>query len=309
MSITDYRYEDSMSIKHGPVNARPAATVILLRDAGEGLQAYLLQRSRKSKFFPGYYVFAGGTVDRGDRDALFWVDHIDLDMEAVAARFGGDITGQEALSYCLAGIRETFEEAGVLMASNSDRIIPEKACENRLSKGLERGWLKDLVLSEGWILNFRSLSRWAHWITPKQMKHHFDTRFFLAIPSGGQLCMPDNREMVAGIWISPEEALYHNLSGKISLSPPTLVTMQELLNYPDTESLKKEWVKRSWGQTRRPRLLPSREGALILQPWDPQIDQEEDIDTKGFVNLILSPGEPFSRLLLHEGIWKPVGIP
>ena len=296
--------------KNSSINPRPAATVILVRDHERGLQIYLLRRSRGSKFFPGYYVFPGGAVDMEDKDPNFWMNYADMDMEEISRNFGGDISGEEALGYCIAGIRETFEEAGVLIATARDKLMPENACENRLADGLLKGWLRDLVISEGWTLNLSSLSRWAHWITPKRMKYHFDTRFFIAILPSEQSCMPDQKEMEGGIWVSPEEALALNLKGEVPLSPPTVVTMHELLSYSDTESLKTQSETRPWGKARWPCLISSQHGPVILQPWDPQIHEENvDIDTKGFEDLVLPPGEPFSRLYLHEGIWKPIRIP
>jgi hypothetical protein len=141
------------------------------------------------------------------------------------------------------------------------------------------------------------------------MKSHFDTLFFLGLVPPDQVCTPDRGEMEDGLWISPEDALAGNLKGEVPLSPPTLVTIHELLSYPDTQSLKPQWETRPWGEIRCPRLIPSQCGPVILQPWDPQRHQAEDIKTKGFEALILPPGEPFSRLFLHEGLWKPVRIP
>ena len=295
--------------KINPADPRHSSTVILIRDHNQGLRIYLLRRSGGAGFFPGYYVFPGGVLDAEDKDPDFWMNHVDMDSDEISRNFGGDISGEEALGYCIAGIRETFEEAGVLIAANRDRSIPEAACESRLANGLSKGWLRELVVSEGWRPSLGSLSRWAHWITPKRMKYRFVTRFFLAIPPPEQSCMPDRKEMDAGIWIGPEEALACNLEGKIPLSPPTIVTIHELLSYPDTESLKAQWNTRPWGEPRLPCLVPSQNGPVILQPWDPQIHEDADIDTRGFEDLILAPGEPFSRLYLHEGAWKPVRMP
>jgi 8-oxo-dGTP pyrophosphatase MutT (NUDIX family) len=295
--------------KEHSIDPKPAATVILIRDDDGELQTYLLRRSRRSSFFPGYYVFPGGAVDQGDKDSEFWLNHSDMNMEELTKRFGGDISGEDILAHCVAGIRETFEEAGALIAGDGKDAILADVNENRLTKGLQKGWLRDLVISKKWTLNFRSLSRWAHWITPKRMKVHFDTRFFLATLPEGQRCMPDLKEIEKGIWITPKQALASNLRGEIPLSPPTVVTIQELSDYPDIESLKSQWETRPWGETRYPRLLSSESGSVILQPWDPQVDRESNIDTKGFEALVLPPGEPFSRLYLHEGIWKPVRLP
>lgn len=72
--------------------ARPAATVVLLRDSQEGPEALLLLRSRKLGFHGGEWVFPGGRVDSEDA-----AEHA-LESEAAARR---------------AAAREALEEAGV----------------------------------------------------------------------------------------------------------------------------------------------------------------------------------------------------
>jgi 8-oxo-dGTP pyrophosphatase MutT (NUDIX family) len=289
---------------------RAAATIILIRDNHKSLQAYLLKRSKKSSFFPGSFVFPGGVLDEDDRDSRFWRDHIDMDMGEVARRFGGkNIAGEDALSFCVAGLRETFEEAGVLIARNGSIALREQANNIRISDGLPSLWLRHLLSSSGWILDLASLSRWSHWVTPQLMKYHFDTRYFVAIMPPEQSCLPDRRETEAGIWISPADALAANLNGTIPLTPPTIVTMHELLAYPDADSLKRDWETRPWGETRFPRMIQSKGGPVILEPWDPQHEEmDENVDTTAFSSLVLASDEPFSRLYLHEGIWKPVRV-
>lgn len=292
-----------------PLNPRPAATIILVRDHMKALEVYLLRRSRRSGFFPGYFVFPGGVVDSQDRNSTLWLSRVGMDRDEITRRFGGAISCEEALCHCVAGIRETFEEAGVLNIINGSQSELKKLLQIRSASGLPIGWLQEHVISNGWTLNLKSLSRWARWLTPKLMKSHFDTLFFLGHAPPEQVCTPDQREMEDGIWISPEEALAANLKGEVPLSPPTLVTLHELLSYSDTQSLKPHWADRPWGEVRFPRLIRSKNGAAILQPWDPQRHQTKDIKTEGFEELILPPGEPFSRLFLHEGLWKPVRIP
>jgi 8-oxo-dGTP pyrophosphatase MutT (NUDIX family) len=293
-----------------PKAPRQAATIILVRDSDFGLQTYLLKRSSKSKFFPASYVFPGGVLDEEDRDILFWKDHIDLNMDEVLCRFGGnDLSGEDVLPYCVAGIRETFEEAGAFIIKNQPAPSYERACRERLSGGLKNGWLKGFVLSSDCTLSLTSLSRWSHWITPKLMKYHFDTLFFVAIMPELQSCTPDRMETDEGIWISPREALAANLEATIPLTPPTIVTMHELLDYPDVASLKTEWETRQWGEARLPRMVQSEAGAIIIEPWDPEYpDIERSLSTEVYETLVHSGVEPFSRLWLHDGIWKPIGL-
>jgi 8-oxo-dGTP pyrophosphatase MutT (NUDIX family) len=285
---------------------RPASTIILVRDNHHGLQTYLLKRSGKSRFFPDAYVFPGGVLDEDDMDFRFWKKHIDMDMEEVSRCFGGNnITAENVLGYCVAGIRETFEEAGVLIARNESLHSLEQACEWRQTGGLKSGWLKHLA-SSGLSLSLASLSPWSHWITPIAMKYRYNALFFIAIMPPGQSCSPDGIETVNGVWINPGEALAANMAGTSPLTPPTIATMYELLDYPHADLLKPGWRSRRWGKAKLPRMVQSKGGPVILEPWDPQYDDSsQDKDTKEFESPAYSVHEPFSRLYLHNGIWKP----
>jgi 8-oxo-dGTP pyrophosphatase MutT (NUDIX family) len=69
----------------------PAATVVLLRDGADGLEALLVQRNKAVKHMGGMWVFPGGKVDEQDYPA-------DRDEYGAALN---------------AAIRETREEAGL----------------------------------------------------------------------------------------------------------------------------------------------------------------------------------------------------
>ncbi|MBW1997992.1 MAG: hypothetical protein JRJ29_08530 [Deltaproteobacteria bacterium] len=290
---------------------RPASTVVLAREEKGELQVYLLQRSGKSGFFPGSYVFPGGAVDTGDGMPDRWEDYVDLTALEIWRRLGNGISFEAIMAYCATAIRETFEEAGVFLGHRKmggrDTAM-ENLWEKRRSEELTKGWLWKAVMSGGWILGFSLLARWAHWLTPELMTHHFDTRFFVALMPGDQTCIPDSRETTKGIWVSPKKALGMNLETEIPLSPPTVVTLHELMAYESLEELKRELNARPWGEPRFPRLVRLQDGALILQPWDPQRHADPmEIDPKELEKAVLPVGEPFSRLWLKDGIWKPVG--
>ena len=106
---------------------RAASTVILARQGLSGLEIYLLRRSSESKFFPGKYVFPGGAVDPEDTDADFWRNRVDLKPLQISEKMGGDLSVEDALGHGVAAIRETFEEAGVLLVEE----IGEKERRNR----------------------------------------------------------------------------------------------------------------------------------------------------------------------------------
>src|SRR5690554_6849686 len=90
---------------------RPAATLALTRDTSEGIQVLLLQRTWDASFMPGFYVFPGGAVDEADhRCARFLTGG---DDDSVSHDLGIETGGSH---YMIAALRESFEEAGVLLA-------------------------------------------------------------------------------------------------------------------------------------------------------------------------------------------------
>ena len=291
--------------------ARPASTVVLVRAHGTGFQVYLLKRSGQSGFFPGSYVFPGGTVASEDRDADLWLRHSDLDLPGVEKRLGGTLPAPEMLAYGVAAIRETFEEGGVLLASRAQEIHSglQAICETRKVKRLSKGWFREWAVSGEWHLQLSRLAPWTHWITPEMFKPRFNTRFFLVFVPDDQECSPDKWETTHGIWVTPEQGLSANLRGEIPLSPPTLVTLHELLKPKAMNELQGEVARRTWGDPRLPRVLPVEKGAVILEPWDPMIhEMEVKFDLPALKKLVLPVGEPFSRLWLYEGIWRPVAV-
>jgi 8-oxo-dGTP pyrophosphatase MutT (NUDIX family) len=292
-------------------NIVAAATIILTRERAGRLQVYLLKRSSKSGFMAGNFVFPGGTLDADDRNLNLFKNHIDLDLDEISNRFGEDIAAGQILAYCVAAIRETLEEAGVFLAE-SDRKFAEnlaKACRLRLAAKPAIGWFANLVANDKWRLALSALSRWSHWITPQLMKRRFDTRFFLADMPANQFCKPDSRETVQGLWISPEEGLAGNMVGRIPLSPPTLVTLHELLNYPGLKELQTESSIRTWGQTILPRLVPLENGAVIVEPWDPMYREKEIAISPAMLPQAITPvGETFSRIWYDGRLWRPVRV-
>jgi 8-oxo-dGTP pyrophosphatase MutT (NUDIX family) len=294
-----------------PLDTTQAATVILTREHAGKLQAYLLKRSPNIGFMAGNFVFPGGVLDDEDRHFSIFKNHIDMDLVNILTRLGGGLPEEQVLACCVAAIRETFEEAGVFLAHRDDEFETdlEQVRRLRLAGDLEKDWFKKMVVNTKCRLALSALSRWSHWITPELMKRRFDTRFFIAAMPPDQFCRPDTIETVEGLWISPEEGLAGNLVGKIPLSPPTLVTLHELLKYSNHKDLHAAGKRRQWGQPLLPRLVPLEEGAVIVEPWDPMYRQEKiNINPNKLAASVLPVGRSFSRIWQNEGIWKPVKI-
>jgi 8-oxo-dGTP pyrophosphatase MutT (NUDIX family) len=287
----------------------PAATVILVRENRGQLQVYLIKRSPQSGFMPNMFVFPGGTLDRSDQDERLWKAHANLSEGQVDRLLPGGIPAPTAAAYACAAIRECLEEVGVFLAKTEDRQPGELERIGQLARSADRspGWFNQVVSAEKWTLDFRALHRWSHWITPSELQRRYDTKFFLASMPPAQKCRPDPRETTDGIWVAPDRALADNLSGRLPLSPPTLVSLHQLLAFEGRDELLRTAANRQWGDAITPQLVSVRIGTLILEPWDPQYGQsaeavEQDLPAPAPLNV----GEPFSRLLNRDGVWRPV---
>src|SRR5712691_822778 len=108
-----------------PVTPRPAATVMVVRPAGDSYEVFMVRRHQASKFAADVFVFPGGTIRSDDRlepdEARAVGFEIDVLQAALAAH--GDPLAAEpdgGLSLWSAALRELFEEAGVLLADGPD---------------------------------------------------------------------------------------------------------------------------------------------------------------------------------------------
>ena len=292
-----------------PIVPVPAATVIIIRQQKEELQIYLLKRHLRSSFMAGKYVFPGGIVEATDKLVNVWREHVDLDLEGITRRLGGDLSGAEVLPFAVAAIRETFEETGVLLVDTAGSFENtfEHIGKQRLRKGMPNGWFFKQTRSTRWVLTLSALSRWSRWITPKGMHKRYDTRFFLVVLPHGQTCRPDNRETINGIWMSPVNALSENLAGDVPLSPPTLIVLHELMKYSSTDDLLASTMVRTWGNALLPRLISLNNEAVIIEPWDTHYHKPNiQFDPSELKNALLPVGEPFSRLWYKAGRWRPI---
>ena len=302
------------SVKTTPgkvTRALPAATVVLVRQHSGEFQVYLLKRSDQSRFMAGNFVFPGGVVEAHDRDAEFWRQCTDQCLMDTASRPGAEMPFVDALAYRITAIRETFEEAGALFIQEGSHRASEfeQTCELRNNQVLEKGWLKHKVRRNGWVLESSALKRLAHWITPALMPRRYDTRFFLAAVPSGQVCRPDNREMTHGTWVSPMQGLEANLSGAMPLSPPTLVTLHQLLTFRSLKHALGAVEQAAWGPAMEPYMISTDKGPVILEPWDPQFGQANiKINTDELKNGLVPAGAPFSRLWNDRGVWRTVTI-
>lgn len=225
------------------VAARPAATVVLLRERAPGFQLLLMRRTRSAGFVPGAYVFPGGRVDAQDADPGLVPRLERLTPEAAADRLALPDGDPPAIAYYLAAAREAFEEAAVLVARPGGRFLPDttsgRAHLIRLREHLLAGTmgftevLDDLEVG----IDGAALEYIAHWITPQAETRRYDTRFFAALAPAGSRSAPDPREMTDSLWLSPGEALDRHRAGRLPMIFPTIRTLEQLSTFSTADAV------------------------------------------------------------------------
>lgn len=141
---------------------RNASTVIVIRDRHEDPRILMGQRGAKAVFMPNKFVFPGGAMDAGDADIKLASPLPDLCLNRLAE--DADTTLAHALA--VAGIRELWEETGLILGQKGDW---QTAPPEDWASFAQRGYVPDAAPLQ---FVFRA-------ITPPGRPRRFDARFFL----------------------------------------------------------------------------------------------------------------------------------
>lgn len=263
-----------------------AATILLLRDAPPGaptpgLEVLLLERHIESDFAGGALVFPGGKVDPADR-ALPPERWTGRDPAAWRDTLGADTDGQ-ALGLMVAAVRETFEEADVLLASRAGAPVSDAdlaspsfvEARRRLASREEAFDWTSWLAEEHLVLDLGALTPWAWWVTPRGQHKRFDTRFFAARLPAEQSAAHDDVEMTALRWTSPRAALEAQRAGDVTVIYPTRKNLEALAEHASADAA---WAAAERGDVDRRRIEPSVvvvDGEVLVQ--HPYLDDPEPI--------------------------------
>ncbi|MEZ5142583.1 MAG: NUDIX hydrolase [Acidimicrobiales bacterium] len=276
------------------VPLRDAATVMLVRDGDGGLEVFMLRRNLRSDFVGGAYVFPGGAVDPHDR-------HEDLEP-VCAGRSDADASSRldidrGGLAYWVAAIRESFEEAGVLLAYDRDGDVvrfddpgvAERFVAHRHAVDHGERRLVEICDEEGLRLAVDTMYYFAHWITPEGAPRRYDTRFFVARAPENQEPVHDDHEVIANLWVRPAEALARHQAGEYEMVFPTVRSLVALSRFDGADDLLAHAATIDEVPPILPRIVAEEEGGLrIVLPGDPEYD--------AVVPAVLPEGIPMNRL-------------
>jgi 8-oxo-dGTP pyrophosphatase MutT (NUDIX family) len=243
---------------------RKAATVVLVRPdpkagGADGPVEVLLTRRPASMAFAGEnFVFPGGKLDPSDHAPENLALARGMDAERAARILGDGELPERSLGFWLAGIRELFEEAGVLLCATRGGGAPDLT-DPKIRARLDAGrdevrrrarTLASLMRELELLYGAGELHYLTRWITPVHFAMRFDARYFLCRLPAGQEPTPCRHEVEVMRWIQPAEALGRWRAGEFKMRGPTSTTLMYLARYPDVGSL----------------LAAARSGRLGFQP-------------------------------------------
>lgn len=243
-----------------PADPKPAATIVLLRDAEVGMEVLLLKRHRTSGFVPGAYVFPGGRTDTADADPALMQHALNFRATSVPAHFW------------FAAVREAFEESGVLVARDQagewmpDTTESAEMQQLRLRLLDDGATLLDVLRACAGSVDFSDVVYFAHWITPLAEPRRYDTRFFAAAVPPGREVQVDAREMTDAVWLTPEAALARFSAGRLPMVFPTVRTLEQLSEFANTADALSRLAQRDVAPV-LPRLIRTETGVgIVIDP-------------------------------------------
>jgi 8-oxo-dGTP pyrophosphatase MutT (NUDIX family) len=197
---------------------RHASTIIVVRDATDGIEAYLMRR--QTSMHPGDVT---GDVPWAGPSPEEWAKRLECDESL-------------ARGLVVAAVRETFEETGVLLAGPDESTVLSDTSGSDLQAAratLEAGELAfgDFLRGHGLVLRSDLIGAWAHWITPTFEPRRYDTRFFVAALPKGQRVGEMSREADHASWSPVREVLDRVEAGEAAMMPPTVVACREVAEH------------------------------------------------------------------------------
>jgi 8-oxo-dGTP pyrophosphatase MutT (NUDIX family) len=147
----------------GRIRPRDAATLVLYRREGDAVRILMGRRHSNHVFMPDKFVFPGGRVDPSD-GRIPPLTPLRPEVERKLVR---GCSPRRARAIAMAAIRETFEETGLLVGEQADRVPRSRSSAWRA------------FLEHGIVPSLGVLALVARAITPPGGPRRYDARFFM----------------------------------------------------------------------------------------------------------------------------------
>ncbi|XP_074596076.1 acyl-coenzyme A diphosphatase NUDT19-like [Brevipalpus obovatus] len=306
-NLNDEPSTSNSSSSGSTTDTQPMATNLI-----EDYKLLMTKRSAKASFLASAFVFPGGHLEESDFSPKWWsvffnsgftrqdvlgvVNRIHgprppmvVDnqkrltvMSSVEQQSGTEIAGEDILPADIAlricAIRETFEEAGILLIERmnigTQSFAPLDSVELdkwRIEVRENSDSFADLCLQLKCSPNIWELREWWNWLTPNALGHkRFDTMFYLYCSENQLDAISDGKEVSQIEWYSPRELLQLHQNRKAFLAPPQVYELSRLAHFSQYNRLQEFSISREplGCQRWRPVMTGYQDGTALLLPGD-----------------------------------------
>jgi hypothetical protein len=133
--------------------------------------------------------------------------------------------------------------------------------------------LVDICQEEQLQLAVDCMYYFSHWITPEGAPRRYDTRFFVARAPEDQEPLHDDHEVIANVWIRPQDALDRHRAGEFDLIFPTMRSLQTLARFDTADEVLQAAQAIETVPAILPRIVEDHGGYRIVLPGDPEYDE------------------------------------
>ena len=203
---------------------RDASAVILLNETGEKL--LWARRNPQLAFLGGWHAFPGGKLEASD---------VDVSVKNCA--------DAELAKFIVCAVREAFEEAGVLLVRNGEKLTrgQRASLHDDLMSG--RMTFAEILMHWNLWIDAADFHYTGFWTTPNFSPVRFKTRFFLAVCPPKQTPFAAITELENVEFIAPADALERWKKSEVLISPPVLLTLKTLEEILTTDSHRYTQIK------------------------------------------------------------------
>ena len=187
----DPMFEKGEEVIRNRLRPKDAATLVLVRRDEDAPRVLMGKRHGDMVFMANKYVFPGGRVDPCDQRIA-----VGGNMKPhVHAKLVQSASPSRARALALAAIRETFEEAGILVGERARNLPRTRSAWSRF-------------FAHGVAPRLDALDYIARAITPPNRTRRFDARFFMADANAiaHQLDAAHSNELLTPCWLTFAEA-------------------------------------------------------------------------------------------------------
>lgn len=196
---------------------RDAATLIIIDSEGAAPRILLGKRRDDLKFMPGKYVFPGGRLDPDDKTTVAARELRQSETDKLLLDMKGHPSVARARGLAMTAVRETFEEAGIIIGGTAVASPPAHAVETPAAKT----WRQ--FHAHGFAPDLAPLTYLARAITPPGRPRRFDTRFFCVEASAITKTTDHSDGELSGlVWMTLAQAR------DLDLPPITRVILEDL---------------------------------------------------------------------------------